>query len=318
MDSPHTGHSIEKLSAKISDIKSEFDTKLRLLADAQERIGAEANDLLSFAGVLAAAKDDSLLSLYESFGQIQVKYERSISEQIRALVLTQLRTESRLRTLGRLEEDRSGAITGEDISVIQRVDEFCAHVSHVSQHSEERFEAPGHPGNDLVPSFSTTRIRFKRFLTTNDSSAILSDTAELDGNEWGIKLFPFGNTDRPSAHSALFIELLQGFQGPASVYYRIEIVASRPGMPNVIHEFSTTAKFGQSWGWKKFHPWADLQSPDYIDDSGDITMIFGVHPESYFVLWKWIQAGNERKQGGIMSARAKAQARGTPRRRRPA
>jgi hypothetical protein len=174
---------------------------------------------IAYCIVIIAAKDDSLLGLSESFGQIRGKCNRSISEQICALVLKKLRAASRLRIFRRLEEDRTAAATTEDISVIQYVNEFCEHVSHVTQYSTAQFEVSGRTENDLVPQFSTKRMQFKRVVAPRDSSLMRSDTIDLDGIGWRVKLFPYRNADIPSAHSSLFIELVHGFQEPTNAHW---------------------------------------------------------------------------------------------------
>jgi hypothetical protein len=307
---PHQGHSIDKLTSKIGDIKRDFEGKLRILASTQQTVVRYANTLMSFAPTLVAAREDALLSLYDSFGQMQAKYEQSVSDEIDALTIKRQKVELRLKTLHILDQDSEFAIENCPLSAIAHTDEFCEHVRQAAQLATEGLETPHHQiENDLVPSFSSATIKFERLKETREA-VVMTEPIELDGNEWRIKFYPSGAGEhRMSTHASLFVELLDGFQQPTQVIYRIEIEAASFSQPNIVHEFAAVPSIGQAWGWRKFHSSAVLCSDDYLDETGAMIIIFSVRPDSYHTLWKWIKAGNERKQEKLKALRARGHGR---------
>jgi hypothetical protein len=102
--------------------------------------------------------------------------------------------------------------------------------------------------------------------------------------------------------------LVSGSYEPTHVTCRVEVQAVSLTQQNITHEFAVISSVGQSWGWKKFHPAADLRTDDYLDEAGTLTMTFSVRPDSYYALWRWIRNGNERKQEKLKVARARANA----------
>jgi tripartite motif-containing protein 37 len=307
-DGAHRGHAVDKLSSKLGDIKRDFEAKLRLLATTEQTVAEHAHALMAFAPTLLAAREDALLSLYDCFGQMQTKYETAISEEIQSLTAKRQKVEARLSTLQTLDEDAQLAIANCPLSAIAHVDDFCEHVRQASEKAMEGLDLPRRQiGNELVPPFSSAKIKFKRFRDAHEP-VFASGLIELDGNEWQVKVFPHGNGEHRASMASLFIELVSGFERPTQVTYRVEVEAVSLLQPNIVHEFVAVPSIGQSWGWKKFHAISALRSSDYVDDAGALTLTFSVHPDSYHALWQWISAGNERRIERLKAARAKAHA----------
>jgi hypothetical protein len=308
---------VDKLASKLNDIKRDFEVKLRQLADTQQTVAQHAQALMAFAPTLVGAREDALLSLYDSFGQMQAKYEQAVADEMTALRIRRQKVEARLTTLRILDEDAQRASADCPLSAIAHIDEFYEHVMHATRIATDAVETPNPQiENDLVPPFSSQTIKFKTFREA-DNQEFISPPIELDGNEWRVKLYPFGNGGRRTLSAAVFVELLSGVDQRSQVTYRVEIEAVSLIQANIVNEFVAKPTVGQSWGWKKFCSTGDLHSDDYLDEAGTLTLTLSVRADSYHTLWQWIRAGNERKLEKLKAARAKAHARAPPKTKPP-
>jgi hypothetical protein len=282
------------MSARLAEITSEFMAKLQRLSEFEAQIIEKTNLVMDFATNLVTLKQDTLISMYESFRAIQQQYEDAINAKMAEFTLAKEKAEARLETLRRMESDRMRAIDIGGIAVLAHADEFCESARYVTENIKTGLVDPSLDTieNNLLPGFSNGRVTFRRFRSPHDQ---ISQKVEIDGNTWRVKL---GHTtdDRRKDYLSLFIELAEGYPEATRIHVRAEIECPTDQSLNVKHEFTAMSAIGESRGWKRFHPLVSLQTDGYVDASGSLSVIIGVRPESYFTLCKWLDWSTSRKR----------------------
>ena len=309
VDKQHEGHTIKRAGEMSSQIKDEVKQKLLELDQAQITVAENASAIVEFASNLSSLKDDVLLKMYDKFRSMQDAYHQALETARRRLVHRKTRVEKQNITLERLENDCFAALEEKNVSALLRADEFLEEVKTVEQMLDkpESSEPTPLPDNELVPPFKQAKVRFENFKSVKDNTILFGDPVEIHGNVWMVKIYPFGQGDKKTKHVSVFLEFVRGYPHPCRVNYGVTIESVSGKVPNIYQECVVNTCVEQSWGWKKFCPVATLFSGHYTARDGSLTMTVGVHPESYYILWRWLKWDNAKKREEMLALRTKMQ-----------
>jgi hypothetical protein len=285
------------------EIRDEFRAKLQQMENLEAIITTKTNSLMEFAASLITLKQDTLLSLYKWFSDIQQAYELGVDSRIAELSLVKEKTEARLATVKRLESDLSLALEPGGVNAVVGAEDLCRLVVSVNEKATEGLDQPQPlpAEHGLQPGFSTARLCFRKFLSLQSS---VSQTVEIDGNTWRVKL---GRAldEHQKEYLSVTIELVAGFPIPSQVRMKCELESTTLPSLTVSHEYTGMAVVGQGRGWKRFHPFALLQSEGHVDATGALRFLLSIRPESYEILWKWLRWSTKQKGETIGAARRK-------------
>ena len=308
-DKQHEGHTIKRATEMVPKIKDDLKRKLLELDQAQERIADCSSAIVEFASNLGSMKDDVLLKMYDKFKVMQDSYQKALGEATRRTAHKKTKIEKQSITLERLENDCFAALEKKSVGALLKASEFLDEVKEIDQMiSQTDVTDPTHlPDNDLVPPFKQAKVRFNNFKSLKTNQILFGDPIEIHGNVWMLKMYPFGQSERMGRYSSVFLEFVRGDSRPCRLYYAVSIECVSGKRPNIYQECVVNASVEQSWGWKRFCPIEDLLSGHYTAPDGSLTLTVGIHPESYYVLWRWLKLDNSKKREEIRALRAKMQ-----------
>lgn len=140
-----------------------------------------------------------------------------------------------------------------------------------------------------IPNFSEIQKKYSQ-LEEDEDKFILSEKKTINGNKWRAKVYPNGNAKDKNGYLSAFVELIRGNKTPSVYFYRVEIVSNDPCKPNIVKEYNSEFKINDSWGWNKVASLDTILNQEgYLDENGTLKLIFGIHAETYYQVYKDLQ-----------------------------
>lgn len=290
-DSSHKSHNIVSIKVKLQNDISHLNSLI-------DSIESNSYSVLQLISKLDKSQNNILLDLHTAFRNMCSSIEDKKSEALKPIEnrinqLTELRDES-LKLINQLSEAQSSNILSEIPKVLEE-----SQAINLKYKQMENISPDYNVLNDIspqyqyfqieIPNFPETQQRYSQ-LTENETRYILSEKQTINGNKWLAKIYPNGNSNGTGRFLSVFFELTRGSKVPGTFFYRVEIVNNVSSKLNIIKEYNSEFQTGVSWGWNEVTPINKiLNEKGFLDSKGSLKLIFGIHAETYYQVFKDLQ-----------------------------
>lgn len=135
----------------------------------------------------------------------------------------------------------------------------------------------------MIPEYHSRTFIIKNFSIHQENlEPIYSQTLEINGLIWRLKVYPYGNGSVRGTYLSVFLELIHGLNETYKYEYRIEMIhqLSNDLTKNILREFSSNFDIGECWGYNKFFLLNHLRTEGFLDND-TLILRFQVRSPTY-------------------------------------
>jgi hypothetical protein len=127
--------------------------------------------------------------------------------------------------------------------------------------------------SEFVPPAINTEFVIPQFREKGESEYFYTETREIYGGQWALKIFPSGHRDGHGTHLYVFVEMRSGV--PGTYGYELEIKSRDESKQRMAF-----SKFvpGVTWGWNKADSITHINT-SCLTDSGELIFRLAVTPQ---------------------------------------
>jgi hypothetical protein len=283
----HTGHSISKMLDIFNALKCELAQSLVTLSTINSQIQQRAVTVRQAALRLDLDTAEQLRAMVRFVEASRTSSESQIIQYHKALVASADRLISlseRANALARPLYDDC------DIGDVSGFPGILAEIQRTRAEIDDAIKPipPPEPQNEILPPFSRGTFVVRNLRQAIEAGrdqtppvCIYTESQQIYGTLWRLKIYPFGSTNRRSTHVSVFVEMSRGSSVKAPYTYRIEITSSDPMENPVNREFRSEFALNASWGWNKAILIEKVTEHGFLNEDGDLTIVLSLKPETY-------------------------------------
>lgn len=104
--------------------------------------------------------------------------------------------------------------------------------------------------SEIVPPYDTGTFVMETFtLLQRKSAPVYSNVLNVNGLQWRLKVYPFGNGDVRGEYLSVFLELTQGLPETSKYEYRVQMIHHQIPTKIIQREFISNFEVGECWGY---------------------------------------------------------------------
>ncbi|XP_055316274.1 protein PF3D7_1417600-like [Sitodiplosis mosellana] len=137
--------------------------------------------------------------------------------------------------------------------------------------------------SEIVPSYETGTFLMEKFTSLQRKGLpIYSNELNVNGLQWRLKVYPYGNGAVRGEYLSVFLELTHGYPETSKYEYRVQMI-HQTSSKVIQREFVSDFEVGESWGYNRFFRLALLASEGYLNVQRDsLELRFQVRPSTFF------------------------------------
>lgn len=104
--------------------------------------------------------------------------------------------------------------------------------------------------SEIVPPYDTGSFVMEKFsVLQKKSTPVYSNMLTVNGLQWRLKVYPYGNGDVRGEYLSVFLELNQGLPEVCKYEYRVQMMHHQIASKMVQREFVSNFEVGECWGY---------------------------------------------------------------------
>ncbi|XP_031631421.1 uncharacterized protein LOC116345847 [Contarinia nasturtii] len=137
--------------------------------------------------------------------------------------------------------------------------------------------------SEIVPAYDTGIFILERFTSLQRKGVpVYSNELNVNGLQWRLKVYPYGNGNVRGEYLSVFLELFSGYPETSKYEYRVQMI-HQTSSKVIQREFVSDFEVGESWGYNRFFRLDLLASEGYLNTLRDsLELRFQVRPSTFF------------------------------------
>jgi hypothetical protein len=281
----HSGHTISRMVDIFNGLKVELLQGLKALLVINQTIQERALAIRDAAVEFDSECIKEATSIARFFEFARRSADQKIKKYRHELLAA---TELLLLLAGRAENISKTVSSGRDIpmdpAVIREIHQLRMQIDMAVQPIR-----PPHPQEDFFPPFARAAFIVEDFRSAiaaaRDPAApqfVYTASAQLYGNLWRLKVYPFGNMNARGTHVSIFVEMCSGPNEKTAYLYRVEMESSNPAEAPIIREFRSEFVVNDSWGWNRGILIEKVTDQGFLTAEYAFVVTLYLRPETYF------------------------------------
>lgn len=125
-------------------------------------------------------------------------------------------------------------------------------------------------GSEIVIKAGTASFVLKNFSQMKAKNEIVfSDPLVADGITWRAKIYPNGTGVYKGMYLSVFVEMVKGWEGGGSYYYKVILIKPGNESENIEREYTSEYENSICWGYNRFCKLEDLETQGFWNKESD-------------------------------------------------
>lgn len=105
--------------------------------------------------------------------------------------------------------------------------------------------------SEIVPAYDTGTFLMEKFTTLQRKGVpVYSNELNVNGLQWRLKVYPYGNGAVKGIYLSVFLELTRGYPETSKYEYRVQMI-HQSSAKVIQREFVSDFEVGESWGYNR-------------------------------------------------------------------
>lgn len=106
--------------------------------------------------------------------------------------------------------------------------------------------------SEIVPAYDTGTFLMERFTSLQRKGVpVYSNELNVNGLQWRLKVYPYGNGNVRGEYLSVFLELFSGYPETSKYEYRVQMIHCQTTSKVIQREFVSDFEVGESWGYNR-------------------------------------------------------------------
>lgn len=284
----HEKHQFERMKSILEKKVESISAGLVHLRTRINEFSEYSKELTSRFEELKKAKEEKIDELMGAYRTTKSKLDSDFTTRSQQINEEKSRVEASILSLEEAHAEILNQVkNGSPIRIITRNSDYQKIISDLISQSFK----PSIPknivsdlGQEIIIKPATATFVLKNFSTLKANNEIVfSDPLVADGITWRVKVYPNGTGIYKGMYLSVFIEMVKGWEGGGSYYYKVVLIKANNDGENIERDYTSEYENSICWGYNRFCKLEDLETQGYWDKTRDeIVLKYLVRPSNHF------------------------------------